>query len=316
VILEELVKLFLDSRKRGTGGARKRCSAKTVAIYEANLTTFLGFLQTGIEGGSILDYRKLTRVHVMQFFEWLDERQKSGKWSRSTVLQHLRTIKAFFRWVDRDDECRELELRSFVRYLPTIEKNPRRTNIPQTNELRKFKNTFNTGTKWGHRDYVATCLMLTNGIRIGELCNLTLDNILWEQKLLYVTGKTGSRPVPITEEMVRLLKGWLKRRSTCKTAQESEYVFISKLKSRLEPETFGKALIKHRQKHGLAHISAHTLRHAFCTYYLKNGGDIEKLRNITGHSSYEMLKDYLHLAKVGGKAAQEELERVSLLKEV
>jgi hypothetical protein len=43
---------------------------------------------------------------------------------------------------------------------------------------------------------------------------------------------------------------------------------------------------------------------------------MEKLRSITGHTTYEMLKDYLHIAQIGSKAVAEEMERISLLKEV
>ena len=32
----------------------------------------------------------------------------------------------------------------------------------------------------------------------GEVCNLRVSNILWAEKLLYVTGKRGDRAVPIS----------------------------------------------------------------------------------------------------------------------
>jgi site-specific recombinase XerD len=316
VVLQEMVSLFMDSRKRGTTGARRKCSKKTLDIYESNLKTFMNFLQTEVKDGGLTKYESIRRLHVTQFLDWLDTKEQSGEWAKATVLQILRTLRTFFRWVDLDEDCQLYELKGLQRYLPAIPKNPRRLDIPQNKELRSFKNSFDTDSKWGYRDYVATCLMIDTGIRLGEVCNLRVDHVLLEEKCMIVNGKTGPRPVAITGDMVRLLKGWMKRRTLCSQAKDSPYVFVSKYKPKMDVDAFGKSFRKHRSKYGLSRITAHTFRHSFCTNYLRKGGDIEKLRLMTGHTTYEMLKEYLHLAKIGGNAVQEELEKVSLLKEV
>lgn len=310
--LNEMVKAFIDSRKRGVSGARKKCSPKSLKIYESNLALFVSFVA---EQRSITAYEDLKRTAMIAFYDWMDERVKVKKWSRATVLQVLRSIRAFFRWVDADEDCREEGMKGFQRWLPSIEKTARRTDIPQIGEMKRFKNSFDTGNPWHYRNYVATCLLLTNGMRIGELANLTIDHMRFEELTLIVDGKTGTRLVPITKEMAGLLKGWMKRRQGC-TFADSPYVFVSKNGPKMSQEAFSHAFIAHRKKYNLPRISAHSFRHAFCTHYLRNGGDIEKLRNITGHTSYAMLMDYLHNAKIGNKEAKEELERVNLLKEV
>lgn len=66
----------------------------------------------------------------------------------------------------------------------------------------------------------------------------------------------------------------------------------------------------------ISRLTPHMARHVFCTYYLKNGGDIAKLKAITGHSSYQILDHYVHLAEVGGQELRDEQERVSPLKSV
>lgn len=310
--LNEMIKLFLDSRKRGMSGARKKCTDNTIKIYRCNLELWQKFMSEEL---GVSAYTDVKRVGIIAFSEWMDNRQKKGEWSRSTVLQHLRSLKALFRWVDADEDCREAGLKGVQRWLPTIEKNPRRLDIPQLSAMKRFRNTFNTSNIWHYRDYVATCLLSTNGIRIGELCNLLISHTRLEEKTLIVDGKTGPRVVPLTKEMIGLLKGWLKRRQGCRFAS-SPYVFVSRRGDKMQPSGFGHAFLKHRKKYGLEKISAHSFRHVFCTNYLKNGGQLERLRQITGHQSYDMLKDYLHLAQVGGKEAHEELERVNLLKDM
>lgn len=314
--LTEMVDLFISSRKRGADGAKKKCADATIGIYKRNLDAFMSFLLENPKSGPVTQYQNLKRMHIVQLLDWLDYRQKAGEWSKATVLQLLRTLRTFFRWVEQDEDCQAQELKGLHKYLPAIEKTPRRIDIPQTADMKKFKNSFKTDSKVGFRNYVACSLLLTNGIRISELCNLRVDHIKLAEKTMIVDGKTGPRLVPITNDMVRLLKAWMRKREEFKMAQDSPFVFVSIDKPQMCKNAFGLAFRKHRKKYGLPRITAHTHRHMFATNYLKQGGDIEKLRMITGHTSYSMLMDYLHLAKIGGKAMQDELEKVNLLKEV
>lgn len=316
MVLNEMILLFLDSRKRGVGQNSKcECSPKTIKIYESNMRTFETFLLTGVGDGGVTKYTSITRLHMMRFLDWVKQKEASG-WSKATSLQILRTLRTFFRWVDQDEDCQAMELKGLQRYLPKISKNPRRVDIPPIATLKTFKNGFDTDSKWGYRDYVATCLLLDTGVRLGEVCSLRVDRVLFEQRTMLVEGKTGPRLVPLTNNMIRLLKGWMRRRTTCTQAEGSPYVFVSKYSPQMSVNGFGQSFRKHRKEMGLPRVSAHTFRHTFATNYLRKGGDIEKLRSITGHTTYEMLKDYLHHGQMGSQPVLDEMEKVSLLKEV
>ena len=48
---------------------------------------------------------------------------------------------------------------------------------------------------------------------------------------------------------------------------------------------------------GVKRLHPHLLRHTFATRYLENGGNIFSLQLLLGHTSLEMVKNYLHLAQ-------------------
>lgn len=314
--VEDLITLFMDSRKRGTGGARRKSSLRTLLIYGRNLKLFADFLLTGVPGKPVLHYGDVRRTHIIELLDWIDRKEKAGEWRPATSLQMLRCLRTFFLFIDQDEECQEANLKGFNKYLPMLGKTPQRKDIPQVASLKQFSEGFNTRNRWGFRDYVATSLLLDTGIRIGELCNLRLDHTQLDEQVLLVTGKEGTRPVAITKNMVTLLKGWISRRASCLHAEGSPYVFISKYSGQMSETGFGHIFRKHCKKLGLPRITAHAMRHAMATNYLRKGGSMESLRLMTGHKSYEMLQNYLHLAALGGKTMQKELERVTLLKEM
>lgn len=44
-------------------------------------------------------------------------------------------------------------------------------------------------------------------------------------------------------------------------------------------------------------VHANRFRYTFATRYLSNGGEMERLRRILGHTSYVMVMRYVHLDK-------------------
>ena len=52
--------------------------------------------------------------------------------------------------------------------------------------------------------------------------------------------------------------------------------------------------IRHRVGFG---VRAHKFRHTYATAYLRQGGEIERLRRILGHTTYVMVMRYVHLDK-------------------
>jgi|SRR5581483_5857449 len=300
---EELERLFLRSRERGREGARKFARPRTLESYRWDLKWFFEFMR---ERG-IITYEAMKRPDVLDF---LDSIQDNKNISDATRYKILRSVRALFRWVEKSEDCQEDGLKPWYKLLPPIPKTPSRKVIPERKDMKAFKAAFNVNKRSGYRNYVAFSLMLETGMRVGELCHLKLEHLKLDEQTIIVPeeGKTNMRLVGITKDMVRLMKGWLRRREHF---AKSDRVFVNQSGEPATVFMFDHAFAAVRRRLGIKTLSPHTLRHACCTLYLENGGDIGKLQSMTGHKSLDVLKGYLHIST---KYQQEELERVSPLK--
>jgi site-specific recombinase XerD len=309
MLFAELVSGFLYSRKLGIRavGAKRKASDSTLSNYEYALDVFTDFMESKRAKSK---WESLNREDIRAYIEFVNAQEK---WSTSTKLTYLRTLRTLMHFIEKDEEC--ADLKSWRKELPAIGENEQRKNIPTPLDLKKWRASFDTDTVFGYRNYVAFCLFTVSGIRLGELSTLRLDWLKLDNREIYVTGKVGPRSVAITHEVVRLLNGWLKRRETLKFAKTSQFVFVGVNGERCKENGFGQVFRKMRKANPeLVKLSSQLLRHSFGTYYLRNGGNMERLRLMMGHTTYDTTKKYLHLAQVGSEQGKDELERVSPLK--
>ncbi|MCU1305403.1 MAG: Integrase/recombinase, XerD/RipX family [Acidobacteriaceae bacterium] len=309
MLMEEVFRLFIRSREMGTksSGARKKARPRTIECYKWDLNHFFSFMAER----SLTRWHDMKRADVVDFLAWLGNKG----WADSSKSKVLRSLRALFRWVERDEDCQDEQLKTFHRLLPAIEQNRLPTVLPSPKEIKKVLGSFNVRTRAGLRDYVALSLMLDTGLRSGELRFLKLHHLHLEEGWILAPreGKTGERMVPISHAAKRILRGWLRHRE--KFASD-DWVFVNHHGRQMGRFTLDHSFRKTWGKLNIPRLNPHMARHIFCTYYLKNGGDIAKLKTITGHSSYQILDHYVHLAEVGSQEMREEQERVSPLKSV
>jgi integrase/recombinase XerD len=313
MLFEELVSGFIYSRRHGLreSGARKKASETTLQNYEDHLRIMVRFMQ---ETRKRHRWSDVGREDVRGYVEFIND---NSRWGHSTKMTLLRTFRTFLRYIDRDEECVNDELfgwKKFKRMIPAISQNARREFIPTPLDLKIWQKEFDTSTVYGYRNYVAFSTWIGTGIRLSELSTMLIDAMQLDNKQIFVKGKTGPRTVPVTDKLVRLLRGWMRRRAGLPGAYKSPYVFIGHGVDSVSRNGFGQVFRKMRKRNPkLPRLTAHLLRHSFGTYYLRRDANLERLRIIMGHSDIRTTQKYLHLAQVGSEQMKDEMERASPL---
>ena len=112
------------------------------------------------------------------------------------------------------------------------------------------------------RDTAMIAVLVDTGMRVGELASMRWSHTTNDG--VRVTGKTGDRFLPLTEQVRRLIAGqgndthlWVGRRSPLKLSGVKQVIRRVAYRAGILPPKAG----------------AHTLRHTFGYLYVKNGGD-------------------------------------------
>ncbi len=153
----------------------------------------------------------------------------------------------------------------------------------------------NMGDKNTFRNYVFLKLLLDTGLRMSEIRNIKLKYIDFETNSIHVqvTKTDVDRYVCFTESTSNLLKKFIVVHNI------KEYIFFefptNNLMTTSSVESF---VYRIKKKLNISEsITPHKWRHTFATTFIKNGGDLETLRLLLGHSNLKTTQKYLHLSR-------------------
>ena len=253
-------------------------SPRTIEWYQQKFDWYLQH-----EGGpATLD--GLTSAEVKRLLGALMDRNLSA----NTVHGFFQVVRAFANWA----------LRESYPVDPAVIK-MRPPKVPQT-ELETYTAAQQeaminaAGEGWPR---LAVQILLGTGMRCGELAALSLSDFEDDGEVGFLKVRKGKgakfRRVPLSSRLRREVGRYLNRH---RQDSDSELLLL-----RSDGEPVGMMTVEYLLRRIKARVGfkvhAHKFRHTFATEYLRNGGDIERLRRILGHSSYVMVMRYLHLDK-------------------
>ena len=222
--------------------------------------------------------------------EYLRKSDKSSK----TKARYLTTINNFYKYL-LDNSLISKNPCDGIK-MPKIEKKlPNYLTIEEVDNLLDIR----ASTAYDLRNKAMLEVLYATGVRITELCDLTMSNLFLEDGLIKVFGKgSKERLVPINDVAINALEEYLKfGRGELLGTKTSEYVFISSRHTKITRQAFFKYIKKLCGEKGIKkNISPHILRHSFATHLLNNGADLRVVQELLGHSDISTTQIYTHLS--------------------
>lgn len=276
----------------------RNSSPRTIEWHEIALGKLLAFLSPGTT---------VEDLDADSLRAWIAHLRDQGL-SNNSVSTYHRSPKAFGKWLVNEE------------YLPKdpFAKVPRtrQDDVPKqtftVDEIEKLLRHCRTTRRSGARDFAVIMLLFSTGLRATELCSLRPDDIDRVQQLVTIRrGKGGKfRVVPLGRPVEKALDRYLKVRKAA-PGVDALFTTISG-----QPLTRNNLYATLRWRGGCCGVAVnpHKFRHTSAITYLRNGGKLEALRNMLGHSRYDQTLHYARLAGVDLVEAHETSDPVRSLK--
>ena len=180
--------------------------------------------------------------------------------------------------------------------------NPKkRQTITRTNIQRWIKKIleYTPVGKFCYRNKAIISLLYSSGIRVSELCNITLASIDLENRYLIVNGKGNKvRICPFNQTCKTVIENYISIERNQKANTDCNYLFINKFGNKITTRSIENIINDVSIKlFGNKKLHPHLFRHTYATNLLNNGADLRTVQELLGHSSLMTTQVYTHLAK-------------------
>lgn len=268
----------------------------------------------------LADFRKglparcsLVSIKTETLRDYLEEMMGKRGLSAATIRRRVACLRSLFRFLE-DEGCLADPFVGWRLKLPRRKRLPRALSRGETSILLASARGPRCAGKTPNLPHVLSTeirLMISTGIRVGELCKIQIGDVSIDGSTLRIHGK-GSRDrivyvadSKLQSDLQKLVA--LRRR----LVGVSGPLFINRNGERLRPHSFRSKLRSFAGQAGIQRrVTPHMLRHTAATLLIESGVDIRIVQRLLGHSSIATTEIYTH---VSDQALRTTLERANII---
>ncbi len=219
-------------------------------------------------------------------------RQQQNGRSPSSINRAIGATRSFFRFLFEEGrlETNTAQALRSIRLGPPLA--PKHLTVPEVQRLLSLPSP---DTDVGRRDRAILMLLYNTGLRVGELCALSRDDVRLPAEgwgALQVVGK-GRRlhRLPINRPAADALLAYLADRDDTEPA-----LFLNRSGGRFSVRGIALLVNRYLRAAGITDRSGpHVLRHTFATHALRARPNIRAVQELLGHAWVTTTQRYLHL---------------------
>ena len=247
------------------------CSERTLAYYKATIEHMLSIIDT-----------PLRQVNTDDLRAYLAEYQLINNCSKTTVDNIRRNLSSFFSWLEAEDYI----IKSPIRRIHKIRTGSKVKETLSEECIERLRDSC-----LHIRDLAMIDFLYSTGIRVGELVNLNIGDINFEERECIVYGKGNKQRKVYFDAKAKVhLKRYLEQRN-----DYNEALFVT-LDSPFERLKISGVEIRLRKLGRLAlldqRVHPHKFRRSMATRAIDKGMPIEQVQKLLGHQQIDTTMHY------------------------
>jgi tyrosine recombinase xerC len=271
----------------------KNLSNKSIKAYQLDIADFTIFIQKN----------NLTKIDSTTILSYINTLNSIRNLKDTTIKRKIISLKLFTTFL-YDNQI--IDVYPFYKLKFKYKKEYKLPKILSIEEVKKLlyavSSSFSSHDSSfkifeGIRDMAIIDLLISTGIRIGELSLIQLEDINLYDKTILIHGKGRKQRFIYlsSDETLLNIQKWINLRS--KSIHNVNNLFINRYGNSLSIHSIENIFSKYRK---LAHINPsatpHYLRHTFATNLLSNGADIRSVQEILGHANISTTEIYTEVS--------------------
>lgn len=252
-------------------------SEETIKTYHKAIKRFRSWL---LENGHDPNDISLDRSHIEGYLAYL----RDLGLGQATIAQHFRSLQQFTKFAaEENDEPNP------THGLKTPQVSLRPPDVLTNDQLRRLLSVCAGRTLPDRRDTALLSLFADTGLRRGEVASIQVQDLHIAERIVTVTGKTGTRTVAFGNTTALALTRYARERNKHPDAALPN-LWLGR-KGALT--VFGiEQIVKRRAAQAGLKVNPHLFRHTFAHTWLDGGGNEGDLQRLAGWKSPAMIARY------------------------
>ena len=266
----------------------RNLSPRTLEAYQRDLKHYLSF----IVDKDVISLSNISQMHIREYIRSLNEKGLAA----SSIARIFSSIRSYHKFLSAENYVNENPT-----LILTSPKAPKKLpHVLMEEEISAIINAVVETFQYAKRDKAIIEMLYSCGLRVSELCALSLNNLYLNDDMIRIMGKgSKERLLPVGGRAKNFLNEYLIHcRPGIQKDKGSSSVFLSRNGNPLTRAMINNILRKWSQVAGISKsVSPHTLRHSFATHLLEGGADLRFVQALLGHSDISTTQIYTHLDK-------------------
>ncbi|TQC51346.1 integrase [Mycoplasmopsis mucosicanis] len=274
---EELVNLFLDSKKL------EGCSENTIKYYVSTISLMLNSLNKSINEIDTNDLRN-----------YLSSYQQKNNSSKVTIDNIRRILSSFFSWLEDENFI----IKSPVRRIKKVKSPVTVKETYSDEELEVMRDNVEN-----YRDLALIDILVSSGMRVGELVKLNIQDINFNERECLVLGKGNKERIVYFDARTKIhLRNYLESR---KDNNKALFVSLKAPYDRIGINGIESRLRKIGEKLNIKKVHPHKFRRTLATIAIDKGMPIEQVQRLLGHEKVDTTLKYAMVKQSNVKIAHQ-----------